>query len=122
MKITLVVLFLMAAVVPNAVASAPRAYWAVGKAEDVLLASRWAEDAAITDVVCDGRGRATPNRLGLPTFRLFKCRVSYQDWLTDDDEQFTLGLQVVGNPSRFALFSFSDLRFDANSDCFGYGD
>jgi hypothetical protein len=122
MKLVAVLVLTALAVVANASAAAPRAYWTSAQAEDVLLDSRWAEETAVLDAHCEGRGRATPNRLGQPTFRLLKCSFIVQDWLTDEEESFTAGVQVVGNPNRFTLFAFSDSRFDPNSDCFGFGD
>jgi hypothetical protein len=101
----------LALALPASAAHLPRTYWSEAYAEQTLLDSAYAQDNALEDAQCVGRGRPVFATDGTADYLNFFCTLYYEDDYQGGLNDFTALLRVIGNPDRFTLSHISDPAF-----------
>jgi hypothetical protein len=103
------VLATLAAALPASAAHLPRTYWAETYAEQTLLDSAWAQDNALEDAQCVGRGRPHHESDGTADYLVFACRLYIEDNVQGGLDPFAALMRVIGNPDRYTLSHITPL-------------
>jgi hypothetical protein len=99
----------LATALPVSAAHLPRTYWAENYAEQTLLDSAWAQDNALEDAQCLGRGRPRFEQDGTADYLLFFCTFYVEDNYQGGLDTFTALMRVIGNPDRYTLSNITSL-------------